>query len=429
MINNPSIGHVWLVASMILTILLFSCSSPKILVPAYSSEEKAVREAQATRDYNKLFAIYGSNTKARPLVEDAFFTAAPSSALDLRSHPYERVLSYLSMVEEGTPLHDYIGNVKAEQEVEIINTVSNLTSERTNDYLKQYPQRESLVKQSLNTALLSNLDSLSYLELDYVSNTIPTVIDKRIKDERGQRTDEVRSILANDIDDFFKDENNLVKGLYLSIEEKAYDYLYAGYQEVANYYSQIGMVPDNPQAAAGQYKQLVDGCLSSKPLNDMIQKEVNKFCKEVNEARSKYVERLNSNKKYYVPMNLKVPSISFVYRQDTSPFEKIYKARKEEAESRKKSKKVAGIASWFGLGTVAKIGKGIYDLATVSEMASKEVKQRRDYMDSVYGQLNASLKKQLNSAMATMDGSIKNNQAEFKSRITQKSNAKTSKKK
>ena len=86
---------------------------------------------------------------------------------------------------------------------------------------------------------------------------------------------------------------------------------------------------------------------------------------------------------------------------------------------RQKSKNAAGIARAFGLNIIATIGQGIYDLATVSEMAEEEVKNRKEYMGVVYRALDKSLKLQLTKYIEDIDVIIKMNQKEFKKNLIQ----------
>ena len=409
---------IW--ASLTMSILwASSCSSPKIALPSYSKEEQKVWKAVLEENISELFSLYNTNKHVRTIIEDVFYTGAMPSKLDLSSHSYEENVSYLSIVQDGTPLSRYINAIKTEQEAAIVKHVSSLTPEETNKYIKQYPQRKSLITECINDAVFANVESLSYVELNYLNNSLPTILDgERINAEFGERKDEVWAILAADVDSYIQDENELVKGLYLEIEKKAYDYFYTGYGNVAKCYSQIGMVPDDPQKAAKQYDKLVRGCLQSNQLEAIIQQEINKFCKEVNLARSKYVERLDPQSSF-VPLSIKAPTISFNYTVSTAQFERIYRSRLAEKESRKESKNAAGIARAFGLNILATIGQGIYDLATVSEMAEDEVKNRKEYMNAVYNALNRNLKIQLANYIGAIDATIKKNQTEFKKNIIQ----------
>ncbi len=406
-------------AFLTMSILLASCSSQKITLPSYSKEEQKVRKAVLEENVSELFSLYNANKSVRTIIEDVFYTGTTPSKLDLSSHSYEETISYLSIVQDGTPLSRYINEIKAEQEAAIIEHVSSLTPEETNNYMKQYPQRKSLITECINDAVFANAESFSFLELIYLNNSLPTVLDgERINAELGRRKDEVWAILAADVDSYIQDENELVKGLYLEIEEKAYDYFYTGYGNVAKCYSQIGMVPDDPQKAAKQYDKLVRGCLQSKQLEVIIQQEINKFCKEINSARSKYVERLD-HKSSFVPLSIKAPAISFNYTMSTAQFERIYRSRVAEKESRQKSKNAAGIARAFGLNIIATIGQGIYDLSTVSDMAKEEVKNREEYMGVVYSALDRSLKSQLANYIGAIEATIKKNQTDFKNNIIQ----------
>lgn len=406
-------------ASLTMSILLASCSSQKIALPSYSKEEQKVRKAVLEENVSELFSLYNANKSIRTIIEDVFYTGTTPSKFDLSSHSYEEIVSYLSIVQDGTPLSHYINAIKTEQEAEIIEHVSSITPEETNKYIKQYPQRKSLITECINDAVFSNVESLSFLELNYLNNSLPTVLDgERINAELVGRKEEVWTILAADVDSYIQEENELVNGLYLEIEKKAYDYFYTGYGNVAKCYSQIGMVPDDPQKAAKQYDKLVRGCLQSNQLEAIIQQEINKFCKEVNSARSKYIERLDP-KNSFVPLSIKAPAISFNYTMSTAQFERIYRSRLAEKESRQKSKNAAGVARAFGFNVIATIGQGIYDLSTVSDMAKEEVKNREEYMGVVYSALDRSLKSQLANYIGAIDAMIKKNQTEFKKNIIQ----------
>ena len=69
-----------------------------------------------------------------------------------------------------------------------------------------------------------------------------------------------------------------------------------GYKEVAKYYSQIGMIPDDVTTAAEQYRALVRTCIPTKRYFKKLKIEVSQFCNSINKARANYAQYFGRKK-------------------------------------------------------------------------------------------------------------------------------------
>lgn len=391
-------------------ILLFLCGLTLQMSAQCFSEDIAATLLR--QDALGLLLIYNKESENNRLqVEDAFITG-----IDISKYSYEQIETLCLMVNESSVLGDYLFKIRERKKNEIIKELEKCSAEEIVLYAIEHPTRKILVSDFINTVILSNLDSLSYKELSYIGSNLQDYdIDFSVENEKKSRTYEVQDILQQSVHEYCKEEFILLESLLFNIEKSVWKYLFDGYKEVANYYSQIGMIPDDVATAVKQYRALVETCIPTKSISEMLETEISQFCNSINEARVQYaqfVERRNPPKITFV-----TPDLDFTYDVPNDMLAKVGKAREDFVEDRETAKTISNVASFF-IGFWATIGKGALDMIAVSNLSDKEITFREMYMQEVLKEIVAKTERQNQLIKNDIIEQFNQNQNEFINFIT-----------
>ena len=163
-------------------------------------------------------------------------------------------------------------------------------------------------------------------------------------------------------------------------------YFDAAYKNAAESYSYVSIVPDSPSEIDRQLKRIVNQVFSSNELRRTMTTITNKYCEAINSARKEYAK--DANITGYPKMTLTIPEAKdLTFTNNSATLAKIPQARQDFVRSRETAGTVASIASMFVGGLVSNIGKGLYDMYAVSELADSEVSARKELLKSGYEQL------------------------------------------
>lgn len=326
-----------------------------------------------SKDLSVLHLIYNSESPSqRSAIENALYGAL----INLDDLTYEQLVAG----DFGTDdmFDKIISRHLSAKEAEITKIISLMSAEEIGEYVTQYPQRDKVVSSYLTSVVFENLDSISYRELEYLNRKLQY---PEIKETFSARSGERHLMVRDAIRDYCSIEAQYSQLLNDLIRIAAFQYLNAQFSNIASSYSLIDIVPDSPQEIDRQIKQIVYNCFSAKDFKKSLNVIVAKYCKAINSARGKYAEAANI--KGYPLMSIIISDIKDItFTNDPVTLSKIPKARQDFIDSREAAGAVASIASCFVGRIISTVGKGLYDIYAVEELADQEVTLRKELLKS-----------------------------------------------
>ena len=272
-----------------------------------------------------------------------------------------------------------------------------------------------MVDDYLAAMFSTGLDKLSFDELLYLDSNLPA--NDSVKQALNLQKNKSFAKVKGAIDTYCNLEAEFIDKLIFILEYRSWQYLIARHKQVVNYYSQVGIVSDYVYDIVEQYNGIVRSCFSSGDLNRQLQKEVTAYSTAINNARARYTALANLTGDY-PKFNIKLPSIgNFPIKSNMEIAGRIPAAREDFVSSRQTADAVSSIASWFVGGLASAIGKGLFDIYAVDELAESEYKARYAYIEDVYNQLEAIFLNYFNQLEKSTRSQMLDNQKIFKSYV------------
>ncbi len=362
---------------------LILLTSFTLLSSLSAQNHEQIRNEIAKCDLGGLVTLYNTNSSLTSEIEDAI-----DGYLDWNDYSYEQVkAAYDKCQNKDCYLKKELERVSTDKECDIYQYFSTITPEQLALYPQIFPNRKDLVDNFVNNILSNSLSEISYNDLMSLDVALDGIEIPELKKSLQVRSPEKSSLARGKIDDYIKYETSYKNKLLFVLRYRSWQYFIVRYKNVAKIYSQIGIVPADPEQMALQYSQIVQTCFTQKDFKKQLQKDIDAYNKAINNARSEFANMAGI--KDYTRSNIKVPNIgSFSIKPNLSIARKIPDARNDFESSRSTAKTIAGIASFF-VGTIASsIGRGLYDMNLVSELATKEMTIRKEYMRNAYNQLH-----------------------------------------
>lgn len=370
-------------------------------------------DALEAHDLRSLHSIYQQASKQqKSVIENALY----SSIINLDDLSYEQLKRGLTGADDG--FNAILNRHILDKENEIIKEITKYSAEELIEYNRKYPGRKELVDMYLTSVVKPNADQISYKELSYLNRKLPALglesnVQARSQEKAGMIREEVATYCK-----FEKEHTEILKQL---VAVACGQYMSSNYKKLAKEYSKIGIVPDNGAEIEKQYRSVVAQCLRTKELQSHIKKMVDKYCAAINSARAEYAKEANITG--YPVMSIQVPEMkSFSFKLGNDLLNKIPTARKDFVESRQTVGTIASVAgSLFNLGWVTTaIGKGLYDMYAVGELADKEINARKDIMSKSYQQMNNALNVYINNLKGSIANQIDANNKKFIEYVSKK---------
>lgn len=324
---------------------------------------------------------------------------------------YEQILA-IEPKETNDPFYKILHQQLLKKELEIVNFIETLDAERIDMYCQLFPKRSKLVSSYLNKVLTNYLDSIPYIQLDYLYRNLHIDGYDDIDYYYASRSEERYDMIRAKVDDYCQIEASYRDRLVLLLQVGAWQYLYNRFAGVAKSYSQIGIVSDEPYYIGSQFNQIVHYYFNSNDFEQQLKNVVKSYNSAVNKSREEYAKSANIEK--YPLSNLTVPPISsFSYSDDYNVLSLVPKARVSFVESRQFAGTVANIASFFVGSLASTIGKGLFDIYAASSLAEEEIAARRKLMNDVYSKLSSIIDRYCNQVSSNIDKQINTNQSKF----------------
>ena len=325
---------------------------------------------------------------------------------------YEQILTIESNESSDDPFYKILRQQLQQKEKEILNCIDTLDAERIDMYCQLFPKRAALVAAYLNNVLTNHLDSIPYVQLDYLYRNLHITGYEVISKAYDSRVEERYALLRSKVIDYCQIEASYRDRLVFLLQAGAWLYLYNRFEGVAKSYSQIGVVSDEPYYIGSQFRQIVLSYFTSADFSKQLNNIVKSYNANINKARAKYASSINITN--YPISDIKAPAISsFSYSDDYDILCQVPKARASFVESRQTASTVASIASFFVGSLYSTIGKGLFDLYAASSLAESEIGARKELMDDVYNKLRRIIDSYCSNVSANIDKQISDNQTKF----------------
>ena len=380
----------------------------------FAQTDLIVRDHLSKDDYTGLVDYYNNHSEARSEIEDAF-----DYFVDWQTMTYERVhdLNLHCTSEGNTPLKALFQRVLKQKEIAVVKEVAELTAEQMCIYLANYPKRVKIVETYFNNALNYSLDSLTYEELLYVQTNFHE--NKEVDRQMKQRHIEGAIHIKNAVETYCKLEASYTDRLLFILKYRAWQYLVSRHKTAVNYYSKVGIVDDHAKSIVNQYNGIIHSCFSADDLNKQLSKDISAYVTAINNARTHFAAMAELPDDF-PKAEIKLPSIgNFPIRSNMDIANRIPAARKDFVSSRKTAGTIASVASWFIGGIASAIGKGLYDIYAVDDLAETEYNTRRDYIADVCNQLQSIFQDYYNTLDTSILKQISDNQNSFRNYVKQ----------
>lgn len=371
-----------------------------------------IRGLIINKDLIGLVSYYNLNPDSKIEIEDAI-----DGYLNWDEYTYEQVkTAFESCQINDSYLRKELGRVIIDKECELYQFFSTITPEQLFVWSQLYPKRKDLIENFLTNILYKGLGQQTYVELMSLESGLTGLEVSELKKALQERKDEKASLVKEKIDDYAKFEMSYKNRLLFVLRYRSWQYFIVRYKNVANIYSQIGIVPGDPGQMASQYNNIVQTCFTKEDFKKQLKKDIDAYNNAINSARSEYANMAGI--KDYVKSDITIPNIgSFSIKPNLSIAKKISNARNNYESSRGTAKTVAGIASFFVGSTISNIGRGLYDLSAVSDLANAEMQIRREYMRNVYNQLHKVFESYYRTIDKEISSQIQTNNLKFKNYV------------
>lgn len=381
------------------------------IVSAQDNLPEETWNALESRNLLLLHTKYRHATKEqKTLIENALY----SSLIDLDKLTYEELRQGLTNSNDNfeTIIQTHLLNT----ENEILREISKYSAEELIEYIQMYPQRKILVDLYLSSVVQPNVDSISYEELSYLNRLLPTL---GLEGKLSARENEKKKFVRERVWRYCKFEKEHTEMLKELLTIACHQYLGTNYKKFARDYAKIGIVPDNGSAIEKQYRGVIARSINAKDMQNQIKKIVDGYCASINSARAEYAKEADISG--YPQMSIQVPEIkAFPLKFSNDLLSKIPIARRDFVDSRKTAGTVANVASWLGLGFVAHIGKGLYDMYAVGELADKEINARKEMMGVSYEQMKNFVEEYTKSLKKNIEAQVVANNNKFVEYVSSK---------
>lgn len=388
-------------------VFLFICVFPIGNGFAQLSEEG--KKALFYQDLSKLKTVYNSSDdKGKMCIVDAMC----NNGINWSDLTFEQISDVVDEEESNDTFNSILYQQLKLKELEIIRYVENLDAEQTSLYCQYFPERTKIVIPYLESVMSNILDSIPYLQLDYLNRKLHINGYGAVSQYYQKRSSERKSLVKSRTKDYCDIESSYRDRLIYLMKIGAWQYLYSRYEGVAKSYSKIGIVSDAPYIIGQQYKKIVHAYFTSKDFTSQMQKIVSSYNASINKARADFAKE--ANVEGYPLSNISVPPIgNFAYDDNYDILNLVPQARISFVESRETAGTVADIASFFFGSIASTIGKGLFDLYAVSSLAEDEINARKALMEDVYSKLNHIIQRYCDSISGNIENQIKTNQSKF----------------
>ena len=391
--------------------ILLVISFSLVFITKAKGDDK-IRGLIINKDLIGLVSYYNLNPDSKIEIEDAI-----DGYLNWDEYTYEQVkTAFESCQINDSYLRKELGRVIIDKECELYQFFSTITPEQLFVWSQLYPKRKDLIENFLTNILYKGLGQQTYVELMSLESGLTGLEVSELKKALQERKDEKASLVKEKIDDYAKFEMSYKNRLLFVLRYRSWQYFIVRYKNVANIYSQIGIVPGDPGQMASQYNNIVQTCFTKEDFKKQLKKDIDAYNNAINSARSEYANMAGI--KDYVKSDITIPNIgSFSIKPNLSIAKKISNARNNYESSRGTAKTVAGIASFFVGSTISNIGRGLYDLSAVSDLANAEMQIRREYMRNVYNQLHKVFESYYRTIDKEISSQIQTNNLKFKNYV------------
>ncbi len=283
-----------------------------------------------------------------------------------------------------------------------------------------YPEKRELVNEFLKTNIGDHLDELSYDELTYLRHEVPGYMSYAVQSERDGRTVEKQMIAKSNANHYCDLEKEHIDNLYYVFEKSVMEYLYLNYGKVIVAYANTAL-PETTDEMESQYKSLVKAEVSDAKFKSFMQNELDKFCAEINKARSSYAHQCG--KSNYVKLALKMPDVKLSnYSVSTESLLKIVDERKSYKENTKTADWIATgasvVASFFDGGFLSNAlitgAKHLVTSSLADDMAENVLEARKEYLSKVLKSLEENTENQFSTVENSLKQQLSDNEIQFR---------------
>ncbi len=385
-----------------------------VVLSNYAQLTNSAKFAIINQDLESLKKEYlASNDECQKSIVDAI----SNNAINWAGLTYEQIIAVVNLSKPDDPFDMILNQQLKKKEFEIINTLKDLDAEQIGLYSQYFPNRTGVIVNFMNDVLTENLDSIPYMQLDYLQRKLHiNGYDSIIEQSYNMRSAERIKMVRDHLDKYCIIEASYRDRLVFLLRATAWKYLYKRFEGVCESYSQIGIVSDIPYYIGEQFRDIVDAYFTSKDFTKQLKRTVDSYNASINKSRAKFAT--DADIVGYPQSTITVPPVpSFAYKDDYDILNIVPNARQSFIDSRETAGTIANIASFFVGSLVSTIGKGLFDLNAASKLAEDEIEGRRKLMDDVFHKLCINIENYCNRISSDIDTQIKNNQLKFKSYV------------
>lgn len=386
------------------------------VVTTYGQSSIDVLQAQYNNDVTSLLKLCNNSNKK--IAEDAYKALFVYS--DISDLSLDEVVRYYDITKNNTTLSPLFG-AKIEDAKQ--NLFSKFKSKTVKDVInegKYNSAKSELVNEFLKTNIGDHLDELSYDELTYLRHEVPGYMSYAVQSERDGRTVEKQMIAKSNANHYCDLEKEHIDNLYYVFEKSVMEYLYLSYGKVIVAYAQAKL-PESTETMVSQYKSLVKKEISDAKFKSFMQKELDKFCTEINNARSSYAKQCGKND--YVKLTLKMPDLHLSnYSASSAALQKIVDERQSYKDNTKAADWIAtganAVAWLLDGGLLSNVlitgAKHLVTSGLAEDMENNVLSARKEYISNVLNALEENTESQFSIVENSLKEQLSDNEIQFR---------------
>lgn len=357
----------------------------------YTHQTSRAKGAYLTNNINELVNIAISDNEENALAADFL------SLLNLSELDYITLKQFADKTAKSTRhvIHDLFSDLLKSRQIEVLDSLSNMTAEELTRFEFTNPQYQSLISEYTDS-LSQGLDSLSFHELRYLRLNCPSFNDSKIKIFSKLRRNEITEELEKQMKGYCEFEKKSMQWFTAALQYEILEGFFKQFKQFAAAYSMDdNMEESDPSYIYDAYMELLRQYWNEGIIYDYVMAQTKNYNESINNARTELLGNLGiKGKKQNV---ITIPRVDVGIALGIGGFNKIGEIRSELNGTEFGASIVAGLASFITGGFLSGVGKSLYMSSEKGNAAQAELPHRRAYLLATYDKLLSKTEKEMES--------------------------------
>ena len=261
-------------------LILHSCKSKEIIIPALHEEIYEVNTYVANDDLEGLIQLYPSLLVHKDYAYHSIFCD-----FDYQKYNYEQLLKLYNKVQKDTLLQEGFEAILEQKENVIIDNLINQPIDEVAEYYFDHPFQHCFLNTFIEECIISNMEKMDYFEIKYIANIFKnSIFYDRLQKQRMKLKNSMSKEIKKNIKNYIKAEYESLNYLELSIRTYITTYLYEKFPLVINDIIDKDL-PEDKNEITTLTESLINKHISNYHINNYIKNETERYVNEINNVR------------------------------------------------------------------------------------------------------------------------------------------------